>query len=806
MTDSRAVLAGAGSHAARMTFRAAGWVMMAPRRWWNATAGPGDGAWDSRQLSGRMASLLIGASGVTCLFSLARPDMPEEHPVGVLLVGMCAVLFGIVVWFLPWRRWSYRTGLLLIPLGLLLIALRNYVGGSDPFLVPLFFVAAYTWIGLAQPRGTSVVTIPLFVAAYMGPLHAAGLGSTEAWTSTPYAGVVCILVGETMAWVVKRLNAAHRVMTERQIESRSRALVQNASDIVTIVEIDGTVKYQTPSVARVLGFEPEDLVGSRLTEIVHPNDVPRVDSFLAEVASQPKAVKPVEWRLRSASGAWLAAETTGSNLLEDPDVQGVVLTTRDVSERKALQEQLTQQAFYDSLTGLPNRALFSDRIEHVLARADRQRLTVAILFIDLDDFKNVNDSLGHAAGDELLVLVAQRLLGFLRVEDTAARLGGDEFAVLLEGKTSALHASHVAERIVEGLRHPFTIGPRRVFVSASIGIAIRSSAHETSEEMLRNADLALYAAKAEGKNLSRVYEPEMHQAVRERLELEAELRRALDGDEIVVHYQPILRTGDGRIVGVEALARWEHPTRGLLLPDEFIPLAEETGLIVPLGATVLAQACRCVQDWYRMGVDPELTLSVNLSPRQLRHPGLTDDIIDSVKEAGFDPKRLILEITENVLLDESPDTMSTLACFKSYGIRIAIDDFGTGYSSLSYLRSYPIDILKMPRVFVQGFDGDLEESALAETVLSLGGSLKMEVVAEGIESKEQLDRLVALDCDMWQGFLDSHPEEAALVTERLLSVGSAGKRRPVVEAGKAAGTAGAWVHIASRQAPAPAED
>ena len=783
-----------------------GWIRTAPKRWWGATAGPGDGAWDSRQLSGRMASLLIGASGVISLFSLVRPDLPEEHPVGVLLVGMGAVLFGVIVWFLPWRRWPYRAGLLLIPAGLLLIALRNYVGGSDPFLVPLFFVAAYTWVGLALPRGTSVVTIPLFVAAYMGPLHAAGLGSTEAWSSTPYTGVVCILVGETMAWVVTRLNAAHKVMTERQIESRSRALVQNASDIVTIVEIDGTVKYQTPSVERVLGFEPEDLVGSSLTEIVHPNDVPKVDSFLAEVTSQPKAVKPAEWRLKSASGAWLAAETTGSNLLDDPDVQGVVLTTRDVSERKTLQEQLTRQAFYDSLTGLPNRALLSDRIDHVLARADRQKLTVGILFIDLDDFKNVNDSMGHAAGDELLVLVAQRLLGFLRVEDTAARMGGDEFAVLLEGKTSALHASHVAERIIAGLRRPFTMGLRQVFISASIGIAIRSSARETSEEMLRNADLALYAAKAEGKNLFRVYEPEMHQAVRDRLELEAELRRALDGDEIIVHYQPILRTGDGRIVGVEALARWEHPTRGLLLPDDFIPLAEDTGLIVPLGSTVLAQACRCVQGWYGMGVDPELTLSVNLSPRQIRHPGLAEDIISSVKEAGFDPKRLILEITENVLLEDSPDTMSTLASFKNHGIRIAIDDFGTGYSSLGYLRSYPIDILKMPRVFVQGFDGDLEESALAETVLSLGGSLKMDVVAEGIESKEQLDRLVALDCDMWQGYLDSRPEDAARVTERLLKLGSAGRRRPATGTGEASGHAGAWVRIAGGTSPATAKE
>ncbi len=759
------------------------WIATAPGRWWRATGGETQGAWDSRQVAGRMASLLMVTSGVASLLSLARPDAPGESPSGVLAVGLAAVLLGVIAWFLPWKRWPRRLGLLLIPAGFLLIAMRNYMGGNDPFLVPIFFVAAYTWIGLTQPRGTSLATIPLFAAAYLGPLHGSGVFSSEALTSVWYAGLVCVLVGETIAWVAQRLHTAHELIRERQMEARFKALVQNASDVVTVVEIDGTVKYQTPSLKRVLGFEPEAFVGSSLAELVHPGDVPRVEGFLAELASGGGEAGPVEWRFRDSAGGWVAVETTGSNLLDDPDVGGVVLTTRDITERKAYQEELTRQAFHDSLTGLANRALFSDRIEHALARADRQGLQLAVLFMDLDDFKDVNDSLGHAAGDALLVMVSGRLQEVLRTEDTAARLGGDEFAVLLEGESSALHASQVAERIMESLQQPFIVAATQVFVSASIGIAARSLAEESAEELLRNADLALYAAKAGGKDRFCIFEPAMHQAVRERLQLEAELRRALDRDEIVVYYQPILRAGDGRIVCVEALARWNHPARGVVRPEEFIPLAEETGLIIPLGLSVLEQACSCMHDWQRRGVDPDLTLSVNLSPRQLRHPDVAEDIIRTVSSSGLDPRKLILEITENVLLTESPDTLSTLARLKSCGIRISIDDFGTGYSSLSYLKRYPIDILKIPKSFVDGVDGRVEESALAKAVLSLGGSLNLEVVAEGIESREQLDRLVALDCDMWQGYFDSYPEESSVVIKRLPRVAPTVAQRTTLRSG-----------------------
>jgi diguanylate cyclase (GGDEF)-like protein/PAS domain S-box-containing protein len=550
--------------------------------------------------------------------------------------------------------------------------------------------------------------------------------------------------------------------------ARFESIVSHSTDVITVVDVDGTISYQTPSVKRVLGLEPAQLLGARLAGIVHPKDAPWVRSYLAALASREGARATVEWRFRNSSGDWVAIETTGANLLEDPNVRGIVLTSRDVGERKAMDEELTRLALHDPLTGLANRALFSDRLEHALAQSSRNRSHVAVLFMDLDDFKNINDSLGHVVGDRLLALVAKRLRGLLRSSDTAARLGGDEFAVLLEGESSTLQASYVAERILGSLRKPFQVGATQVSASVSIGVAISSPGNENLEELLRNADLALYAAKAEGKARFRIYEAEMHAAVCARLKSEAELRRALDNQEIVAYYQPILSAKTGKIVGVEALARWNHPTKGLVLPAEFISLAESTGLIVPLGLSVLEQACRSMHEWHERGADPDLVLAVNLSPRQLSQPQVAERVVHILKECSLAPETLILEITESVLMDEPSDILATLSKLKSYGIKLSIDDFGTGYSSLSYLQRYPIDILKIPRSFLIGGDSHSEVSPLVEAIVALGRSLKMEVVAEGIETKEQLEGLVALGCDMWQGYLHSRPEVASVVLQCLL--------------------------------------
>jgi len=410
---------------------------------------------------------------------------------------------------------------------------------------------------------------------------------------------------------------------------------------------------------------------------------------------------------------------------------------------------MLHQALHDSLTGLPNRALFLDRLTHALERG-RSAADVGVLFCDLDRFKTVNDSAGHAAGDELLVAVAARLNDCLRTGDTAARLGGDEFAILLEDVRHENEAVAVAERIAEAMMPPFQIGGREVFVSASIGIVVGKG---RGEELLRNADVAMYRAKTDGKGRYRVFEPSMRAEVLERIELEADLQLAVQRDELVVHYQPIVGLGDGRLTAFEALVRWRHPTRGLLPPACFIPMAEETDLIIDIGRRVLDEACVQAQVW-------NTSISVNLSARQLEQSDLVEVVARALARSGLAPERLWLEITETVLMHDTEATIERLRALKALGVRLAVDDFGTGYSSLRYLRRFPIDLLKIAKPFVDGVASGPEGMALAKTIVDLGASLGLRTVAEGIEGANELAVLRRLGCDLGQGFLFAEPLSA----------------------------------------------
>jgi diguanylate cyclase (GGDEF)-like protein len=413
-----------------------------------------------------------------------------------------------------------------------------------------------------------------------------------------------------------------------------------------------------------------------------------------------------------------------------------------------------RQAYSDSLTGLPNRALLLDRMEATRARAEREQEPMTVLFLDLDGFKPVNDSLGHLAGDRLLVEVARRVRGCLRRGDTAARLGGDEFAVLLADLGDVRRAERIARRILIALAEPFTLLGKEVFVTASIGIA---SGFDDSEDLLRNADVAMYRAKREGKNGFRLFEPDMHTAVLERLELEADLRKAIEREELVLYFQPVVDLDDGAVVGVEALVRWEHPTRGLLLPIDFIPLAEDTGLIVDVGRWVLATACRQTVAWQReLGPAAPDWVSVNLSGRDLLEEELDRGVAAALEESGLDPARLTLEITETVIVQDGGRALAQLERLKELGVRLAIDDFGTGYSSLRYLGRFPVDVLKVAKPFVDGVLDD-RDAALVRTVVSLAESLHLSTVAEGIELAEQRERLVELGCTLGQGYLFARP-------------------------------------------------
>jgi diguanylate cyclase (GGDEF)-like protein/PAS domain S-box-containing protein len=546
----------------------------------------------------------------------------------------------------------------------------------------------------------------------------------------------------------------------KESEERFRSLVQNTSDIITILEADGTVRYISPVVERVTGYKPEEQIGTNAFGSVHPDDRERALGIFAELLKKPGLHPPLEFRVPHKDGSWRYLEHVVNNLLDDPAVRGVVVNSRDVTDRKALEKQLRHQAFHDPLSGLPNRALFMDRLKHALARANRRGNKVAVLFTDLDDFKIINDSLGHEAGDQLLVAVAERLKACLRPEDTAARLGGDEFTILVEEVDGVSDAVRVAERIAESLQPPFALDQHEVFSTTSIGIALSSPLQEQPADLLRHADLAMYRAKHKGKARYEVFEPSMGTDAVERLSLENELRRALKRGEFKVYYQSVVTLESRKIAGMEALVRWEHPTRGLLLPEVFLSVAEDTGLIVQIGEKVLREACNRMRAWQELYPSvPPLMVSVNLSTRQLFRPELVAEILD---ETEIYPGSLQLEITEGAMTSNGVHSANnTLRNLKDLGVQLAVDDFGMGYSSLSYLKHFPVDILKIDRSFIAGLgqdsDGASKDAHIVSAIIDLTHALGLEAVAEGVETAEQLARLRNMKCDLAQGNYLSEP-------------------------------------------------
>jgi diguanylate cyclase (GGDEF)-like protein/PAS domain S-box-containing protein len=545
----------------------------------------------------------------------------------------------------------------------------------------------------------------------------------------------------------------------RQSETRFRSLVAHSSDLITVLDGNGNVTYQSPSIERVLGYTVDEVEGSRFDRVLSESDRPRLEQLIAGNGSVGPEGHTFECSLEHRDGTTLRFEVQHTDLRHDKHVRGIVLNSRDVSERKVFEEQLAHQAFHDPVTGLANRALFSDRVEHALMRAQRGLPDIAVMFIDLDDFKTVNDSLGHEAGDRVLQEVAQRLQIAVRPTDTVARFGGDEFAVLLEGVTDSPEAAYAAARILQALDIPMEIESKQVFPRASIGICLvdRESAVPDAAELLRNADVAMYMAKRDSKGSYRVFEPTMHERVVERLELRSELQHAIENDQLELHYQPVVRLQEHRILGVEALLRWNHPTRGTIPPLQFIPLAEETGLIIPMGRWVLETACReAVRIQKEFPREEPLAMSVNLSVRQLQSDSIVADVRCALEQSGLDPSGLVLEITESVMMADTDFAVQRLLDLKALGIRLAMDDFGTGYSSLSYLSRFPVDILKMDRSFV----GSGENVALTSAIIALGASLELDVVAEGIELPEQESSLHDLGCEIGQGFLFARPMDS----------------------------------------------
>ncbi len=587
--------------------------------------------------------------------------------------------------------------------------------------------------------------------------------------TTWFNGTVTPLGDDRVLWVARDVSESRRAAEAlKESEARFRNLVEHSPQAVAL-HAEGRILYVNPACSALLGFVGDErLLGEPLLQFVTRESSPRlVDSLasLGRVGSKSVACLCQFRRLNQAR--MVDVEVTSVPVIYNGRA-GVLSILHDVTERKQLEDQLAHQAFHDPLTNLANRVLFRDRVEHALQRAVRGKSSPSVLFIDLDNFKAVNDGLGHSAGDWLLIEVAARLTNCLRPADTVARLGGDEFAVLIDDEEAS--ADQIAERILQTFSVPFNVQSTDIVVTMSIGIAPLLP-HQGADEVLRNADLALYRAKGEGKACAASFEPEMHVAALRRLELEGELRRAIGGEEgsgrLVVHYQPIIRMSTDRLFGFEALVRWQHPERGILEPLDFIALAEETGLIVPLGRWVLDEACRQAVEWQvrysamLRGTGISLLVGVNVSGRHLSQPEIVNHVSSSLQSSGLSPSHLVLELTESMLVHDNRATLEKLHSLKSLGVRLSIDDFGTGYSSLAYLERFPVDSLKMDRSFIAGLTAENAKAPLAEAVIGLGRILGLRVVAEGIETKEQLEWLRHLGCGLGQGYHISYPLPAA---------------------------------------------
>jgi len=564
---------------------------------------------------------------------------------------------------------------------------------------------------------------------------------------------------------------------------KNRESLENAQRIAHLGswewELPRDTVHWSDETYRILGIAPDAIAPSfsAFLHYVHPDDRDAVQESMRRLLQMREFVGQVV-RIRRQDGGVRHAQLQGVRHLDSAgSITRLSGTIQDVTEIKEAEERIRHLAYYDAITGLPNRQFFIERLQQALVHAKRYQRLLGLLSLDLDQFKRINDTLGHSAGNELLLSVSQRLSDAVRAPDTfahegketifghdmastVARLGGDEFSLLITELTHYHDAAKVARRMLEELRKPFRVAKQEVFVSVSVGLALYPLDGDDAETLIKNAGAAMHFAKDQGRDNYQFYSRAMNATALEKLSMEAQLRRALERDELLLHYQPKIRPATGEIVGLEALIRWEHPELGLVSPAQFIPLAEETGLIVPLGEWVLLNACRQNQDWQRLGYPP-VHVAVNIASLHFRQGTLGQSVATALQKSGLHPSWLELEVTESMLMDSAETTLATLSTLKGMGVRLAIDDFGTGYSSLSYLKRFPLDTLKIDRSFVKDLPHDAEDAAIAKAIIAMAHSLKLEVVAEGVETAEQLAFLQQHGCDLVQGFLFSKPMAAA---------------------------------------------
>ncbi|GIF10039.1 EAL domain-containing protein [Actinoplanes teichomyceticus] len=760
---------------------------------------------ESQPLANRARSvcdgLLVAASLVLVgwVFVVAPRIQPGDAGTGFYLTLLYPlgdiVIATMIGYMLPRRRSLYRCSADLTFFGLGMAAflvsdigyaylrmVHDYRGGSPIDLGWIIGFGLIT-VGAARPRDAEPLTsefsprlritgMMLPYAAVVAALFASVLFHVSTGHSSPFVAytvslLILLLVGRQMLTLLENRELTRTLeirVEERTAELYARqqqfhALIRHSSDVITVIGADGVMTYQSESVQRVFGYQPEQFVGRHYADVVAAEVATRLAVAMRQVAARPYGTATVEVVHTHADGRTRPAEVIITNLVDDPHVSGFVLNTRDISDRKELQDQLVHEAYHDSLTQLANRALFRDRADAAL----RRTTDLTVLHLDLDGFKRVNDSLGHLAGDQLLVQVADRIRACVRTEDVVARFGADEFAVLIEA-TAGEEAENVARRILDDLDAPIVVGARHIHVRASIGLAqaaLLDAAEDGAEQLLRNADLAMHHAKAAGGSVFTSYHARMREGLVERLELENDLRAALENHQLRLHYQPTVDLDTSRVVGFEALVRWPHPTRGMINPLDFIPIAEATGLIVPLGRWVLHEACQQAVQWSDAAGGRPLKMSVNVSVRQFDQPDFAETVAAVLAETGMPADRLCLEMTESVLMTDTEANLEQLVRLKALGLTLAIDDFGTGYSSLAYLRRFPVDTLKIDRSFVERLGVPAGDTALTDTIVRLGKSLGMATVAEGIEEFGQLAALREMGCGFAQGYYFSRPVPAA---------------------------------------------
>jgi len=678
-------------------------------------------------------------------------DWRAERPIAWLLIAMVVTLVADLMWINAELGGTYVLG-----------------GASDVGYVVFYlcmFAAVRHQFGHRRPiastlglQGDLRGSLPI-IALMVGTI--ALLDDRLQLASGQSPLLICVMVVATLLVVAGQVFSTreaaglHREVASRRFDERLTELVRRSSDMIAICDTAGVIRYASPSSEQLLGVAPGELAGQSLDDVLGP-EAPHVREVFDEVICAAHSEQTAKFAIPQADGEKRSYKMVIANLCHVDSIRGVTLNIRDISDATRLHDQLRTLAFHDSLTLLANRSLFTDRV-HQAIRHIADGMTPAVLFIDLDNFKTVNDSLGHSAGDQLLRGFAHRLVHCTRAGDTVARLGGDEFAVLIDHAPNIDAAMAVARQVLEACRQPFDIDGQPLRIGCSVGVALADRVSNV-ERLLRNADAAMYSAKSHGKGHAEVFEPEMLRAARRRIRIENELATAIEQQQFEAHYQPVVDLNSRHLVGVEALMRWRHPTRGMVQPADFIPLAEETGQIVAMTQWILDRACADLARLQReIAHGDGIRMSVNVSSRYLNHGNIVDDVRNGLAMHRISPDCLILEVTESLLLENSARIERTFQELKRIGVRLALDDFGTGYSSLAYLHRFPIDILKIDRSFVERLASEssaagVDAVALARAILSLADALGLDTVAEGIEHESQRDTLLALGCKTGQGY------------------------------------------------------